>query len=59
MKSQNNVRDRDLTVHILTPNQDSNFRFELHLMELLATGAPQESLSNSGYCQDYRLFTKY
>ena len=46
MKSTNNEVDKVPTGHLLTPNEASNKRTVLHLIELLAKGALQESPNN-------------
>lgn len=42
---------------LLSPNKTSSIGIGLHVIELLAQGALQKSLNNSGSCQDCRLLS--
>lgn len=44
--------------HLLSPKEASSSRIMLHLIMLFAQGFPWAP-NNSGYCQDYRLFTNW
>ena len=55
MKSTRNEVDRVPTGHLLTPNEASNKRTVLHLVELLAKGALQESPNNPSSYEDSSL----
>lgn len=56
MKPPNNGRDGVPVGHLLS-NEASSTGVWLHLINLLAQGAPQESPNNPDCYQDYRLLS--